>query len=1107
MSSSEVDKSPLISESPPDSLALQPIPKKSQQIKTDKPRPHICSVCTRAFARLEHLKRHERSHTNEKPFQCAACGRCFARRDLVLRHQQKLHTSLSATTPRRNSAKDLESNENIIILDNNTNANAPLPPSLATSSPFTNLVASHMSPMQPQLVSPPKMTTNDKGPHFRTSVFNSGAPNSSKQQQIRPGSDPGMNSLVGMNLMPSPIPTNSSQNTPPNASNLYTVAHQQNGHPQHTSPQNGDSPVNQYSSQNGNFPTSKPMPKQFNNIQRGNMLYYHQLNDVHARHASFSAASSTSYTNRHDAAEIQQNNNLSQGPSHVGFATPQLSAAELSSKGFLNDVNSAGLDWNNIDTLELSKSYPGGFDELKTSNGLYTNIPAYFDSMVASHQFQDPNHPHHIKGTTPFEFGMNPPNKINDEVENHLSIKQDFDLDDTGITIKRLKKSQESSTSMPQETDELQNQNDDWLEEILKTPFEKNLPTASRHIGFTDSPRSDDSLYLRGDVSALFRSRQVDLLKQMDSEKNGSLPKNEHDIDFVFSISEANPQYITEELRNRIILVSNLTDLQFPPLQDLNSYLNLYEAEFNKYFPFIHLPSFKNPMVDNFDNTPLLLAMGSIGALYSYHDSNSLLLFNLSKFHIQKFFENEIGQDSFHFKKVPLMAHQCLVLHIFITLFLNEPNMVEVSSRQIRAMAGLIQSTNFNKPLERFLVPPETATPESNSTLIQQNFDYFVMAQSRIRTLYVFYMLQMFRASIMMDKKVLPAQAIDCGTHCCPENLWNCQNSSRWLDAIHGNNKSIVELSNGELFKVLIKELNDHYSDSKIPFNSLLSLIMYVHEVIEEEQSKQGTVDDTKWRLSSRPKLESLIRSWEALFIKNGGILSVNKHNNHMLHAQSSFKLILPLHGYAKMRLCFNFRPIMEKVIAKEWAGFNVILDRDDYDIDSLKECTEYALDTLRIWTQNISVVNDAKRTSLRTPVFFVTCAFFAIIFVSQYVLKLELESRAANVRARDQVLWILCESLLNEVEQVLAPIRDDAFYAEFIREHSVDASKVLPVRKLVEQGSDSETILASIRATKLSLRSLALGVRILADAPVWPMAVTLAEALKNRISHLSRTK
>lgn len=68
-------------------IPKQPIPKKSQQIRTDKPRPHVCTICTRAFARLEHLKRHERAHTNEKPYQCAACGRCFARRDLVLRHQ------------------------------------------------------------------------------------------------------------------------------------------------------------------------------------------------------------------------------------------------------------------------------------------------------------------------------------------------------------------------------------------------------------------------------------------------------------------------------------------------------------------------------------------------------------------------------------------------------------------------------------------------------------------------------------------------------------------------------------------------------------------------------------------------------------------------------------------------------------------------------------------------------------------------------------------------------------------------------------------------------------------------------------------------------------
>lgn len=72
------------------------------QPKTDKPRPHGCTTCGRAFARLEHLKRHERSHTKEKPFECPECKRCFARRDLLLRHQQKLHQTSAPPARSRN---------------------------------------------------------------------------------------------------------------------------------------------------------------------------------------------------------------------------------------------------------------------------------------------------------------------------------------------------------------------------------------------------------------------------------------------------------------------------------------------------------------------------------------------------------------------------------------------------------------------------------------------------------------------------------------------------------------------------------------------------------------------------------------------------------------------------------------------------------------------------------------------------------------------------------------------------------------------------------------------------------------------------------------------
>jgi hypothetical protein len=74
--------------------------------KTDKPRPHGCTTCGRSFARLEHLKRHERSHTKEKPFECPECARCFARRDLLLRHQQKLHMTTTPSSRPRNGRRE-----------------------------------------------------------------------------------------------------------------------------------------------------------------------------------------------------------------------------------------------------------------------------------------------------------------------------------------------------------------------------------------------------------------------------------------------------------------------------------------------------------------------------------------------------------------------------------------------------------------------------------------------------------------------------------------------------------------------------------------------------------------------------------------------------------------------------------------------------------------------------------------------------------------------------------------------------------------------------------------------------------------------------------------
>ncbi|KAK0629391.1 hypothetical protein B0T17DRAFT_488910 [Bombardia bombarda] len=56
-----------------------------------KPKRFQCFRCQRVFARLEHLQRHERTHTQERPFQCVQCDSRFTRSDLLIRHERLSH--------------------------------------------------------------------------------------------------------------------------------------------------------------------------------------------------------------------------------------------------------------------------------------------------------------------------------------------------------------------------------------------------------------------------------------------------------------------------------------------------------------------------------------------------------------------------------------------------------------------------------------------------------------------------------------------------------------------------------------------------------------------------------------------------------------------------------------------------------------------------------------------------------------------------------------------------------------------------------------------------------------------------------------------------------
>lgn len=136
-------------------MELGPYPQKS----------HSCPIpsCGRLFKRLEHLKRHVRTHTQERPYPCPYCNRAFSRSDNLAQHRRTHGNPPTAQHSNTNEVEreqqdtEAESPEHEVpapaqtYMPTNVNmSNVTMPLSMSMHPNLPSMVAPHM--ISPQLL-------------------------------------------------------------------------------------------------------------------------------------------------------------------------------------------------------------------------------------------------------------------------------------------------------------------------------------------------------------------------------------------------------------------------------------------------------------------------------------------------------------------------------------------------------------------------------------------------------------------------------------------------------------------------------------------------------------------------------------------------------------------------------------------------------------------------------------------------------------------------------------------------------------------------------------------------------------------------------------------
>ncbi|KAG0668648.1 hypothetical protein C6P45_004547 [Maudiozyma exigua] len=1356
---------------------VEPIPMKSRIIKTDKPRPFLCPTCTRGFVRQEHLKRHERSHTNEKPFLCIFCGRCFARRDLVLRHQHKLHSTLISIEEQSKNinhdsnrvhvflqsilTKDNENDINNVLgspsntaLDEmqspaNTNEMEPQQriPLIEKSTDRNNVSDKHIIKINgnkksilPTLTNPMaksvaelkkeakeaakeasisttaalgKRQRSNKGkkPHKVAKKGFSESPNTSNPSPISNNYSP--YGTTGVSMQPHITSSGSNINNlsrSPMSSYPLTSENSINEHMEPTSSQTLDTyNTKQYRhKRHASFSASSAMTyledgnmnNNMNQMRQGNNSNDHTNGNAMATSNNMSPSASNTNWN------VMGNDMANDAPHQVGFSTPQMTAKQVFEKALecgidlenmeiphfaLDNMDSNNVQQNNSnqnsnmnnqgyndistnnkndpninyandgfdnvmstqDTMAMLSDFLtmgptfGGASGYATNNHINDTSLNYFSYIpTASKSFlnlktlnRKPDQKNNnlqktallSKGKLPARTNSPSNSNIHDhftDIPEHKSpsmLKHDSSsssltkkISNTSSGIGQMYQSPQTNSNNspnstgPHQPDLTLSPDDEFYKNFLAhAPLETDFKMNFEHlndIGFSESnesksipeiingidndpnvlymnnehgthahhqqqqqerghanetiPKQDPEDFMNAfhhpidtgsELSNLFSTRQMDLFKKKEDIEHISAseqiadPANNSRINKTSSVFEipgnssvdiyanfingsasARLTFYSEQFRDAIINDNQLKSDQFPTVEELNKYVNLFKVHFHPFYPFIHLSSIHLDM----SNYPLLLSITMIGALYDFHSRHSMLLSNVAWFHIR----DVLHRQKSDYSKTPLWVIQAILLLIFIGIFSGDRNVTKSIRPQLTTLIQLVRLTKLNLPLENFIRPPISSdhvlefqdNPDvlqkyteqlSNPEQIRRNYEYFILAQTRIRTCHNVLLVSNLYSAVAGGDNFLHSIDLKCGVPCSHEILYHVDDSRTWLKCLQQNNikldskLSLIELSNGSgNYESCLMYLTNGspyiFENMKLSRKTLLSLLLSVHEKITLERTnsrkanttpENKSLNDTRWRFNSRSIVGSMLKYWEALYIKNGGILTPNKSNINIIKNTPVMRLIIPLHTYAKIRKCVDMTDVLRKIWRQDWDNMNENLNNFYHDKESLVEATSYSLEIIDFWIQTASDLKD-NSFDISSPIPSTTCILIASLIISQFLktvekwafnFKMNGQDNSTGLNVSDRVLWMKIFKMFRDVERQLMLSGYQINNADVLNEEyaKLAMKPTTPIQETTH----------IINSIGLSSRCLYLAVRILSASPVWSVSFVFAQALQSR--------